>query len=375
MKLRNSNYELLRIVAMFFIILFHIIVYGDYKNTITNPSLVLIFDFLLFIILVHVNSFVLLMGYFQSESSFKQAKIWTIINASFFYRVVITLIFIFFNVYDLEKIDLFRSFLYIDTVDYWFIKLYILLYILSPFLNIFINKINQKMHQKLLIILFIVFSVIPTITNNLTFQSSGFSIQHFIFLYFMGAYLKKYPLKEHYFFKVLSKSMYKLILIVLFFSLVSVNFLIYQFADNLYGINFLFDEVRKNILDTSMSYSNPIIIIQSVVFFLFFGTLNIKSKIINLVASFMLGVYLIHENSLVINFLHSNIKISNDFINSHLMIGYLLLLSLVVLIFCSIIEFVRQLLFKYIYNLSISKKIRDNYYKWLDSLFNSKESL
>ena len=47
-KERNSNFELMRIVSMFMIILWHMYIYGGIRDggVVQNPSLQVIFDFL-----------------------------------------------------------------------------------------------------------------------------------------------------------------------------------------------------------------------------------------------------------------------------------------------------------------------------------------
>lgn len=69
-KGRNSNFELLRIVSMFMIVIWHFIIHsGIYYNT-SGYSHILI-QFVCALLMIHVNSFVLLSGYFQSDKPMK----------------------------------------------------------------------------------------------------------------------------------------------------------------------------------------------------------------------------------------------------------------------------------------------------------------
>ena len=79
-KERNSSYELMRIVSMFLIVLYHIIMHGKVLENCQNEGLKIIFEFIEFVTLVHVNSFILVTGYFQAESNFKQSKIWSLLH-------------------------------------------------------------------------------------------------------------------------------------------------------------------------------------------------------------------------------------------------------------------------------------------------------
>ena len=89
---RNSNHELMRILSMFFIVLGHVFLFGRLLDT-PNKSMSIIYYFFEFILIVHVNSYVLVSGYYQSKSKFKQKQLLKIINASWFYRIVILLLF------------------------------------------------------------------------------------------------------------------------------------------------------------------------------------------------------------------------------------------------------------------------------------------
>ena len=70
-KDRNSNFELMRIISMVFIILWHIILHGNMISNSTNESIKFLLNFIQYILVIHVNSFVVLSGYFQSKSNFK----------------------------------------------------------------------------------------------------------------------------------------------------------------------------------------------------------------------------------------------------------------------------------------------------------------
>ena len=68
--IRNSNHELMRIISMFFIVLWHCILAGNLTNT-SNPNTSMIYTLIQLIIIIHVNSYVLVSGYYQSKSTFK----------------------------------------------------------------------------------------------------------------------------------------------------------------------------------------------------------------------------------------------------------------------------------------------------------------
>lgn len=373
-KERVSNYELLRIVSMFFIVLYHTIHHGNIINNCTNEGLKIILEFIMLVIVVHVNSFVLVTGYFQSKSSFKQSKLWSIINANWFYKAFIVIIFAILNIEKFTTVDLFINFFPLNLTEYWFINPYLVIYCLSPFLNKFIDSLDKKIYQKLLIVLFIILSIFPYVTGNQIYPNDGFTLYNFVILYLIGAYLRRYPLKESYLFKNLSNNYFQIFTIVVFFACIIINYSFNRTAYSILGTNSLFDMFGYNIINMTRAYSNPIVIIQSLAFFTFFGTLNFKSKLINRLSKLTLGVYIIHDNLYIRRNIYKWIGIDGPEVISYKYIIYAILAALIIYIGCSFIEWIRQLIFKGISKLKISRKIKENYYNYIRNIYIKSET-
>lgn len=133
-------------------------------------------------------------------------------------------------------------------------------------------------------------------------------------------------------------------------------------------MNSLVNDITNNLLLMSRAYSNPIVIVQTIAFVLFFETLNIRSKIINNLATLTLGIYLVHDNPLMRGVLYQWLKIDNGPVSSYSFIIYIFIVSFVIYFTASLIEWIRQLLFHWIYNRKIPTKIRQKYYSWLNKL-------
>lgn len=367
-KEKKSNFELMRIVSMFLIVLCHTILHGHVLDNTSNPSVKLIIEFIFFITLVHVNSFILLTGYFQVTSTFKQSKLWQIINANWFYRIFIMIFLIFMGVIDISKVTFIKELLPINIDEYWFIKNYLLLYLLSPFLNRAIKNFDKKNYKKLLIVLFIIFSILPTITGNRFIANSGYTMYSFVFLYLVGSYLRLYPIDKSYLFKNISKNMYQLIVISLFVFSLCTNFINFHFFKSIMHYNIVLEEFAGYIVNTYRSYSNPLIVIQSVSYFCLFASLSIKyNKFINVLGVSTFGVYLIHDNNLVRGIIYKGLLLSNKKFHSYKIIIYIIFVAIIIYITCTIIELIRQKLFKFIYNLKLSRRIRIKYYNYINS--------
>lgn len=366
---RKSNFELLRIVSMFFIVLYHTIHHGNIINNCTNEGLKIVLEIIMLIIVVHVNSFILVTGYFQSKGSFKQSKLWSIINANWFYKVVILIIFSLLNIETFTTVDKFMNLFPLNLIDYWFINPYIILYCLSPFLNKAIDSLQKRDYQKLLVVLLIFLSILPYITGDRLYSNDGFTLYNFIILYLIGAYLRRYPLKDSYIFKKISNNFYQILMVIVFLACAIVNYSFNQTAKSLLGKNSLFDMFGYSIIGMTRAYSNPIVIVQSIAFFAFFETLNFKSSLVNSLSRLTLGVYIIHDNSYVRKNIYKWIGIDRSAVMSYKYVLYALLAATIIYIGCSLIEWIRQLIFKGISSLKISKKIREKYYNYIKNIY------
>ena len=78
-SVRDSNYELMRIISMLMIVIWHILLHGlvDVQST---GMLSFVIYFLEAILVVHVNSYMLVTGYYQCKKEFKSKKLIKTLN-------------------------------------------------------------------------------------------------------------------------------------------------------------------------------------------------------------------------------------------------------------------------------------------------------
>lgn len=368
-EVRNSNYELMRIISMLFIVLWHVILYGNISSNCANDGILAIFDVMLLFIIVHVNSFVLLTGYFQSGSSkIKQSKVWSILISNTFYKVVFLIIFTALGIETVTKPEIIDELLPFNVNEYWFIQVYVFLYLLIPFINKLINSLNQKEFKRLLLVLFFIFSLLPYLTGARAFLNTGYTLYHFVYLYLIGAYLRIYPLKDMDMLKRFSKEKLQIVLMIAMILCVILNYGIYKTSESLLTANSISYEYGSDLMFMTKAYCNPIVILQSICYFSLFGTFNLKNKFINKMSALTFGVYLIHENNFVRLHLYKWLKIDNGIITSYKFVIYALIISLAIYIGASIIELIRQAIGNIIKKSSIYNKVKDSYYKWYYNL-------
>lgn len=347
--IRESNFELMRIISMFFIVLYHMIIStgGDLLNT-TSGMTNVILDLICMLIVVHVNSFVLITGYFQCEKKISWKKALSLIGMAWFYKIIIGLIFLITGYSNFNLTDYILWLSPLEFENNWFLTVYISLYLLSPYINIMLDKVNQKDHRKLVLLLILMFSIIPTVTNQHTFSNYGFSIIHFVFIYILGAYLKKYPISENIHFKKYSNKKRLLCFSAIFFICGIFNFLLYEFAKNVVLINdndfivYMSSCIRENVFN----YQNPILIIQSIAYFLIFENFALQNKWINRISKNIFAIYIITENPNIRSWLYPFLGMDGKVFHGPIIIAKIIGYSIIVFIICILIEEIRNFVLK-----------------------------
>lgn len=349
-KIRESNFEIMRIVSMFFIVFYHInIATGGHLSDSTTGVTRMIILLINMVIMVHVNSFALVTGYFQYDKKFSIKKIIDLILMVWVYKIIILGIFYFLGLYNFTSVELIKELSPIEFQNLWFFKTYLALYILSPFINMFIKNIDKKNFKSLLIVLFIMFSIISTITGQQTFTNTGFNILHFIYMYLIGAYLSKYPLHEMRLFKNIGNNKKIIIFCSIWIMLGVFNFLLMQFCYQIASISsnkLIHYYAITIIVDNLYCYQNPILIFQSIAYFMMFSCFKIQNKIINYISSCIFAVYVITENVYIRNNMYKVLKIdTGEFFYGKKIFFYAIICAVLIMIVCISIESIRKLIF------------------------------
>lgn len=357
-KDRNLNFDLMRIFSMFLIIVWHIIIHGAILSNCKNSALRLILDMSTYFIVVHVNSFVLLTGYFQSKGTCKGEKAIKLIFQVLFYSVAILILALKLGwISSINTVDLFNNISLNVLNNYWFIKTYIILYLLSDFINKFIDRLNKEEYKNFLLLGFFLLSVIPFITGYRVLENTGYSLINFIYLYIVGGYFRRYPLKESYHFKNMTLNGYRCLLIFLFFGLGLSNFFVNHLAIEAKAMGGLLTEISNMILASRLHYATPFVIIQSLIYFEFFRTLNCKRKVLGKISCLVFGIYLIHDNPLIREHIYKILKINNGAFTDYNMLFKIFGVAILIFCTCLLIEAIRYGICKLIYKIKWIKEL------------------
>ena len=188
-SLRKSNFELLRIVAMIMITMFHYALYSGFNfpaGTLSFNQLYI--DFIKIGGKIGVNIFILISGYFLIKSKenkiSKLLKFWLQV---FFYSVVIYIIALCLKIENFTVINFIKSIFPITFRTWWFASVYFVLYLIYPYLNILLNNLTKEQYKKLLLLMTICWSLIQTLTNQ---NFEGNDLIWFIYVYSIAGYIR-----------------------------------------------------------------------------------------------------------------------------------------------------------------------------------------
>ena len=124
---REPNFEVMRTVAMFFIVVYHCLTHGvgdGYGFCVSNPitlSNLMFSDFLLVFSSIAVNLYVMVSGYFLVDLNFKMSRMVRTWTYACFYSIAITLLFMSMQLVPFSIVALGKSFFPISTEAYWIV--------------------------------------------------------------------------------------------------------------------------------------------------------------------------------------------------------------------------------------------------------------
>lgn len=273
---RKSNIELLRIIAMFLVLVVH----ADYFS-LGAPSRIecelepissIVRIFFESCSIACVNIFVVISGWFGIRPSLKGFGSFIFQCAYFLFGIYSVMLLTGLTAFSFKGLA--SCFLCLEWN--WFIKAYLCLYILSPVLNSFCKVENRKVMRMVIVAYFLFQTVYGWLTPGSKFFEGGYSTISFIGLYLLARYCKLFSPRVASF----RKSTDAIIIMMLVLLITNLEYLRIQFS------------LPVNV----MTYSNPLVIVLSIYVLLLFSKITIQSRVINWIAASSFAVFLLHTN-------------------------------------------------------------------------------
>lgn len=283
---RKSGVELLRIVAIFGVIMIHY--FEAIRGYVDDSASVQVLLLLRSLCASAVDVFVIISGYYLVNSNNRKlGKALTLFVQVSLFSELFYFINIAIGVHELSLRHIVSSII----PQSYYTTLYVVLYFISPYINFVLNKLNHRDLKVMIVSLFACFSVYSII---ITFYSEvinikwfglnpvgawgsqqGFNIVNFILLYMIGAYIRLIKLDELLSKKIANICFWACTILICIWA--EVNQQLPHFGQI-----------------SGWCYDNPIVILQGVFLFMFFKKLNISSIHINRLATAAYTAFLIH---------------------------------------------------------------------------------
>ena len=271
---RDSSIELLRIMAMFLVLIDH----SGYMS-INPPSNEEAFSAPMLSFArygsqsfssICVNVFVLISGWFGIKTRF--SRITELLFQCYFICFVSYFVLLVIGLTTPMSISSWVNFLVLG--DLWFVCAFLLLYLMAPMMNMFIESLTQKQFRYFLLA-FLTIQFMHGFVIQFGWFDKGMSPLTLISLYLIGRYMCMYPNR----FTTMSRWIDVLIYLIVSTSGAVLTF--FSVRHGAEGYRFF-------------SYASPTIIVASVYFFLFFTKISFRSRIINWIAASAFAVYVLN---------------------------------------------------------------------------------
>lgn len=285
---RNYGIDLLRLMAMFMIVILHVMEHGGIiseETELTGHQYV--FSWLLEIMAYcAVNCFAIVSGYVSytdKEREYHYKRYITMWIQVITYSFGITFIAFLAGTESIGIKEIIRSLFPVTMNQYWYFSAYTAVFFVVPMLNAFVRSCTEKELNKYILLMFLVFSCYGRMNGHFSdsFQlNGGYSVIWLILLYICGAWLKKckiaqYVKREH--------------AIVLLIACILLTWFVKIFMP--YGNNLF------------ISYVSPTVVLMAVCYVILFSeisiTKDIYKRLIRNFAPAAFGVYLIHDHKFV----------------------------------------------------------------------------
>lgn len=327
-KMRDSNIELLRIIAMLMIVFSHstfsvineVNKYPEATNT--------LFQYLISGGgKIGINIFMLISGYFMCQQNISFKKFVRLLVWVYFYDLTIGAVLL---ISGLESLSFFNIIDYVfpfrlNGIDY-FTTAFLFFYISIPFWRIFIDHLDKRQH-----FLFILFGyVCYVIYNDIPiFEVPLDAVFWFGYLYVIASYIRRY---------VNIDTSHMLC------GKLSLVFLLVIYA----SIFFMFFVVKKYPIGLFSSANSTLALGFSITTFIWFKGLKIKnSSFVNMAAGSTFGVLLIHSGSSSIrNVVWNMIVPGSKWFYSNYYIIYMILAVLLLYVVCTFIDIIYKKTFE-----------------------------
>ena len=328
--------ELLRIVAMFFIVASHFSVHSEIDlHTVANANpFSAIYLRSTALGYVGINIFMSIFGYFNIvEKNYSKTicRSFRIVFQVFFYSVLIYGLFVAFGIVVFNFFDLIKVCFPVTLDEYGFPTVYIIVALISPVVNNGITNLSRAQRKMMLIVSLLIWSVIPTLSLGYI-NYYGTTLGQYLLMYILGGIIRidytKSGSSKKIGVEMVATSSLCLLLVAILYTVLENKSIPYM----------------PSIMVFFSRYSIFSIMLACGLL-MFFTSLSITSRMINVVGSLTFGIYLIHDNRFVRDFLWTDWLNCKQYALNWFFPFYALAIVVCVFMICGGVEYIRKLCF------------------------------
>lgn len=264
---RESNIELLRIIAMWYILVHHLIVHAIYPDVMTGQNGVTaeyaVYSFLEGFLYMAVDVFILISGYFGIK--LRARRLWSLYLQCAFYGLLTYIFGVAIGVAPLVPHTFITKsvLIFSHLSSWWFVVCYLMLMVVSPFLNYGMQQMTKREYLWVLACLTFVQIYLGWFWQKAAYDISGYSFINFVYVYLIGGYLRRYVSDNE---RIAQRKTAKLL---------------YSGCALLFGICNIVRLYFKIPFGNLWAYNNPIMIIGAVGLVLYIRSYKFHSNIVN----------------------------------------------------------------------------------------------
>lgn len=299
---RLVGIDILKIISVILILLLHFLGQGGVIEFTTGYSR-FVFKAIQMFSLCAVNILCICTGFLMSDKANLPSRIVKTIVLVLVINALILVVSIFLGY------SLITGIYYIKlsiSTTYWYVVDYIVLLFLMPYLNLLIQHLNKDELKRLISVIIIVTMLLPIlIGTDATGFNGGYSLAWMVFLFFVGAYEKKYSSCSK------NKWMYFSGTIISYIVMMAIQVVLRSTTS----------ESLEQLIDLTMSYTSAFVFAMALFMFKAFRNVRVNNKLHNIIKWFSdasLMAYILHCNgiiySTVLNSIFKQICNNNFFI-------------------------------------------------------------
>lgn len=240
MKERKLNIDLLKCIAIVFVVGVHFFLHTNYYGQSFTFKRIFLSSFIWMILMTCVPLFIMTTGYLMKDKTYSEDYFIKLLPVIGIYALTAA-VYTFFDMRVVNEEYLGKLFENIFSFSHyaWYVNLYIGLYMLIPFLNAGFNSLTSRKNQVVVLGILVLFTIVPPTLSLLNNNEQNFMIlSHIIPDYWKGLWPITYYILGAFLASSKKKSSFKELVFVIFILDILSVFGLAAISETTFGIEY-----------------------------------------------------------------------------------------------------------------------------------------